>query len=109
MVELSNSDGKHSQRVIKLLQNPDFQPGMRPANIDEQKVPPEGLMYKEQPKQRRPTSISSAPRQLDKWYNTGGIKSASDRFDPATGIGALYLWRHHYLNPLISGSLFLTD
>eukprot|EP01048_Picozoa_sp_COSAG05_P007055 COSAG05_NODE_485_length_9349_cov_60.192865_9_plen_169_part_00 len=42
-------------------------------------------MFKEHPKRRR--EHSSAARQMDKWYNTGGIKSASDRFDDATGLG----------------------
>lgn len=34
------------------------------------------------------TSFLSWPhRSKDKWFNTGGIKSASDRFDPVSGFG----------------------
>jgi hypothetical protein len=42
-------------------------------------------MFKEQPKRRRPHS--SPPHRRDKWYNTGGIKSASDRFEPTSHLG----------------------
>ena len=42
-------------------------------------------MFKETPKRRRPHSTKTHP--LDKWYNTGGIKSASDRFPSTSNIG----------------------
>jgi hypothetical protein len=42
-------------------------------------------MFKEQPKRRRPHS--SPPHRRDKWYNAGGIKSASDRFEPTSHLG----------------------
>ena len=71
-------------QVIRLLSDPNFDPGPRPDRIDGTAVTP-GMMFKEHPKRRR--EHSSAARKMDKWYNTGGIKSASDRFDNATGLG----------------------
>ena len=72
------------QKLIELLGDETFLPGQRPDRIEGTTVPPE-LMYKEMPKRRRPHSLPTHPR--DKWYNTGGIKSASDRFDRASNLG----------------------
>lgn len=65
------------EKLLELLNNEEFRPGARPDRIKGQKVQP-GTIFKETPKRRR--AHSSAMRPLDKWYNTGGLKSASDRF-----------------------------
>lgn len=72
------------KRIIKLLDDDSFQPGVRPDVITDKTVVAD-VMYKETPKRRRPHSSATHPR--DKWYNTGGIKSASDRFDKQSGLG----------------------
>ena len=72
------------QETIRLLRDESFLPGPRPDQIQGEHVSP-NLMYKELPKRRRPHSLPTHPR--DKWYNTGGIKSASDRFDQQTNFG----------------------
>jgi len=82
---------KQVQRLIDMLQDKNFRPGIRPDNIMQRVVPPEGIIYKEHPKRRRvfvkpkPGEVQRLPR--DKWYNTGGIKSASDRWDSGSGFG----------------------
>eukprot|EP01043_Picozoa_sp_COSAG02_P058015 COSAG02_NODE_7146_length_3157_cov_29.464373_1_plen_336_part_10 len=70
--------------LIKLLSDDSFLPGARPDEIKDKTVG-ENVMFKEIPKRRRPHSTANHPR--DKWYNTGGIKSASDRFDAEIGLG----------------------
>lgn len=70
--------------LIKLLSDDSFRPGARPDEIKDKTVR-ENVMFKETPKRRRPHSTADHPR--DKWYNTGGIKSASDRFDAEIGLG----------------------
>ena len=72
------------QRLIELLADNSFFPGTRPDLIEGAHVTP-GLMFKEHPKRRR--AHSSGSQHKDKWFNTGGIKSASDRFDPVSGLG----------------------
>lgn len=76
--------GSQWRPLMQLLRDNTFQPGVRPDVILGETTTP-GLMYKEQPKRRRRHSMVSHPR--DKWYNTGGIKSASDRFDSASNCG----------------------
>lgn len=78
------SQGTCWKSLIKLLRDDMFQPGIRPDLMLDEEITP-GLMYKEIPKLRRRHSAPSHPR--DKWYNTGGIKSASDRFDPESNYG----------------------
>jgi hypothetical protein len=74
-----------AHKLIDLLLDDSFTAsGPRPDRITSETVPP-FLMFKENPKRRR--EHSSAARQTDKWYNTGGIKSASDRFDMPRGLG----------------------
>lgn len=72
------------RHVVTLLQNSDFKPGQRPDQIMDEHIVP-GLMFKEHPKRRREHSTLTRP--MDKWYNTGGIKSASDRFLPGSEAG----------------------
>jgi hypothetical protein len=72
------------RQLVKLLQNADFTPGQRPDQIMDENIIP-GLMFKEHPKRRREHSTLSRP--MDKWYNTGGIKSASDRFLQDSEVG----------------------
>ena len=83
-VDADDDDEKRSLKLVELLSDPNFDPGPRPERIDGTSITP-GMMFKEHPKRRR--EHSSAARKMDKWYNTGGIKSASDRFDNATGLG----------------------
>lgn len=70
--------------LLKLLCDDNYKPGVRPDLIDAPTAKP-GMTFKEQPKRRRPHS--SPAHRRDKWYNTGGVKSASDRFDPTTNLG----------------------
>ncbi len=72
------------QTLLNLLADENYMPGARPDLIDSQSVRP-NLMFKEQPKRRRPHS--SPAHRRDKWYNTGGVKSASDRFDATSNLG----------------------
>lgn len=71
-------------KIIALLRDDKFSPGERPDEIKDETVGT-SVMFKETPKRRRPHSTTAHPR--DKWYNTGGIKSASDRFDSESGFG----------------------
>jgi hypothetical protein len=72
------------RHVVELLQNSEFKPGQRPDQIMDEHIRP-GLMFKEHPKRRREHSTLTRP--MDKWYNTGGIKSASDRFLTGSEVG----------------------
>ncbi len=72
------------RHVVELLQDREFKPGQRPDQIMDQHIRP-GLMFKEHPKRRREHSTLTRP--MDKWYNTGGIKSASDRFLNGSDVG----------------------
>ncbi len=73
-----------SEHLIKLLSDDEFRPGARPDLIKRPTVPA-GTMFKETPKRRRPHATQARP--LDKWYNTGGIKTASDRFPSTSNLG----------------------
>jgi hypothetical protein len=89
----SNSDvddERQVEKLVGLLSNAVFQPGARPKCIEQSVIPAGGVMFKEHPKRRRVhvKPVAGCPTTLmDKWYNTGGIKSASDRWDGATGYG----------------------
>jgi hypothetical protein len=80
----TNAGERCWKSLIKLLSDDSFNPGVRPDEIKDETVG-EDVMFKETPKRRRPHSTPTHPR--DKWYNTGGIKSASDRFDAKIGLG----------------------
>eukprot|EP01043_Picozoa_sp_COSAG02_P058632 COSAG02_NODE_7332_length_3061_cov_1.383862_1_plen_348_part_00 len=84
-VRSSNASGELCwKHLIRLLSDDKFLPVPRPDEIKEDVIS-DNLIFKEMPKRRRPHSTSARP--LDKWFNTGGIKSASDRFDDETGLG----------------------
>jgi hypothetical protein len=83
-----DDDDKRFRSLMQLLSEPSFNPGQRPDRILGEAVVA-GTMFKEHPKRRR--EHSSAKRRMDKWYNTGGIKSASDRFtDDGVGLRKRY-------------------
>ena len=72
------------RELVRLLQDASFTLGQRPDEILDDRIRP-GLMFKEHPKRRREHSTTTRP--MDKWYNTGGIKSASDRFLSDSEVG----------------------